>query len=64
MFSALSTFPDSEDLVIPCFRALGNLGLRNETTQQVLVTDGLLELTVKIMEHFKNTQKYSCMGHG
>ena len=52
MFSALSTFPDSEDLVIPCFRALGNLGLRNETTQQVLVTDGLLELTVKIMEHF------------
>ena len=44
MFSALSTFPESGRFGHTMFSALGNLGLRNETTQQVLVTDGLLEL--------------------
>ena len=52
MFAALNNFPDSEELAIASLRALGNLGLRNETTQTVLATDGVIQFTVKIMERF------------
>eukprot|EP00943_MAST-04B_sp_MAST-4B-sp1_P005324 g5324.t1 len=52
MFAALNNFPDAENLAISSLRALGNLGLRNETTQKVLVTDGVIQLAIKIMERF------------
>jgi hypothetical protein len=62
IMAAMKSFPESYEIAEYGLRALANLGLRNDETQQVNIQDGALDLTCETMKRFRENSEVQVLG--